>query len=258
MLASHPDIYVPTRRKEIFYFDLYYERGLEWYEGFFPQKAEARRYQAMGEITATYIYRPYAPERIVLVPSITKLILMVRNPVDRAYSHYGLLVKNGEYAGSFEVFLTDQPWVIQQGFYSRYLENFYQYFKKDQILVLVYELATTKVPETKQTLARFLGVATERFPLNAGTKRVNRSFIPRVPIVYALTRKVAWHYLRHKWNLDGVVNWGKRLGIEHLFGDSGSFPPIRKETRQYLCALYDDEIENLETLLDVSLDCWRE
>jgi hypothetical protein len=257
LLASHPDVYVPTRRKEIFFFDLYYERGLEWYEGLFPPAAEAGRYRALGEVTPTYIYRPYGPGRIAGVPSITKLILMLRNPLDRVYSHYGLLVKNGQCSEPFEAFLSDRPDMIQNGFYSQNLRNYYHYFDRDQILVLIYELATTDVPKTKETLARFLGVAAERFPLDAGTKRVNRSYLPRARFAYALARKVAWDYLRHKWNLDWVVNWGKQLGIERLFGEAGPLPSMKGETRRYLKEIYQEEIRELESLLQIDLECWK-
>jgi len=256
LLASHPAIYVPERRKEIFFFDLYYERGLEWYASFFPTERDVESYRAVGEITATYFYRPYAPERIARVPSITKLILMVRHPVERAYSHYGLMVKNGEYDGSFEECLIDCPYVIKQGFYSRYLENYYRYYDRHQILALIYELATADILETKKNLANFLDVSAEQFPPDSGTRRVNRSYITRLPFFYALAYKVAWE-LRYKWNLDGIVNMGKRLGIESLFGEGESFPPIRGETRRRLNALYKDEIEKLESLLELNLDCWK-
>ena len=39
LLVSHPDVYVPARCKETYFFDLYYERGLEWYEGLFPPRS---------------------------------------------------------------------------------------------------------------------------------------------------------------------------------------------------------------------------
>jgi hypothetical protein len=257
LLASHPDVYVPTRRKAILFFNLYYERGLEWYESFFPTEAEAGRYQAVGEITPTYVYDPDCPERIASVPSITKLLVSVRNPVNRVYSWYGLQVKNGQYSGSFEAFLSEYPQVIEHGFYSRYLENYYRSFDKEQILVLIYERATADIPETKDTLARCLGVAAERFPPDAGTERINRSYVPRIPFAYALANRIAWDYLRYRWDLDWVVNWGKRLGIERLFGEAGPLPSMEEETRKYLEQVYEEEIKELESLLQVDLDCWR-
>jgi hypothetical protein len=115
LLEGHPEVYVP-RRKELAFFSKYYNRGLEWYEGFFPSDTEARRYKAVGEITPIYWFHPDCPRRIAKVPSITKLIMIVRNPVDRAYSDYGLRVKNGAWSGSFEGFLSFRPQAIEWGF----------------------------------------------------------------------------------------------------------------------------------------------
>lgn len=257
LLASHPEVYVPTRRKEIYFFDLYYERGLEWYEGFFPPEAEAAKYRAIGEITPTYFCRSYGPQRIASVPSITRLLLILRNPLDRAYSHWALLVKNGQYSGSFEAFLSDRPDMIEQGFYSQYLRNYRSHFDEEQILVLIYERATADIPQTRATLARFLGIAAERFPQDAGVRRVNRSYMPRIPFAYALARRVAWHKLRYRWDLDWVVNWGKRLGIERLFGEAGPPPPMRAETRKMLHETYQDEIRDLASMLQTDLPDWK-
>lgn len=256
LLASHPDVYVPTRRKAILFFNLYYDRGIDWYESFFPTGAEAGRYQVLGEITPTYIYDPDSPERIASVPSITKLLVIVRNPVNRAYSWYGLQIKNGHYSGSFEAFLTEYPQVIEHGFYSRYLKNYYRFFDKEQILVLIYEQATAYIPETKGSLAHFLGIAAERFPPDAGTRRINRSYLPRARLAYSLANKVAWDYLRYRWDFDWVVNLGKRLGIERLFGEAGPLPPMKEETRQYLGEIYKEEIMYLESLLQTDLNIW--
>jgi hypothetical protein len=257
LLACHPDIYVPTRRKEIFFFDLHYERGLEWYEGFFPNDVGASRYKAIGEITATYIYRTRSPKRIAGVPSIKKLILSVRNPADRAYSWYGLMVKEGQYSGPFEEFLQDRPQVLEKGFYSQYLESYYRYFGRDQILVLIYERATADIPRTKIALAELLGVAPGGFPPDAGARRVNRSYAPRFASAYAWARKVAWHDLRYRWNLDWVVNVGKRLGVERIFGEAGPLPAMAPETRQHLSRVYEEDIGRLELLLETDLECWR-
>lgn len=257
LLDCHPDVYVPTRRKEVYFFDLNFDRGLAWYEAFFPPEPEASRYQAIGEITPTYFYRPHTAERIATVPSIDRLILMLRNPIDRAYSYYGLYVKNGDYTGSFEAFMADHPNTIRHGLYSQFLARYDRLFNREQLLVLVFERAVADVTGTKADLARFLGIAAERFPEGAGAKPINRAYVPRVPAGYALARKVAWHYLRYRWNMDWLVNWGKKLGIERLFGEAGPLPAMQQETRQQLLEIYENEIGTLEEKLDIDLDCWR-
>jgi hypothetical protein len=258
LLASHPDIYVPFRRKEVRFFDRYFERGYHWYEQFFPPDEQAGRYQAIGEITPEYFYSTDCLERIANTPSVTRLILMLRNPIARAYSQYGLRVRIGKSSESFEDFLTLRPQAIEWGFYSRYLENYLHYFQREQILVLIFEHAVTDVSETKETLARFFGVAVDRFPPTAGTKRVNRSYAPKGSrFVRYLFHKIGWELVRFRWNQDWIINLAGRLGIERLFGDSGSPPPMKEETRQYLRERYEDEIRELESLLQEDLTCWK-
>lgn len=257
LLASHPDVYVPTRRKEVRFFDQYYERGLQWYEKFFPSNAQAGQYQAIGEISPAYLYCPRCPERIASIPSITRLILMLRNPVDRAYSAYGLDIRFGSFSGPFEDFLSLRPDTIQMGFYSRQIRRYLRYFRRDQILTLIFEHAVADAPGTKKTLACFLGVAVDRFPLAVGANRVNRSYIPKARLAYALSRYVVRNL--QKWDLDWVINLANRLGIdrERLFGVAGPLPPMKEETRQYLSELYVDEVRELELLLQIDLECWR-
>lgn len=113
LLASHPEVFVSMRRKEVYFFDQYYERGLHWYRRFFTDEVEAERYQDIGEITPGYLHCPRCPERITSLLSITKLILIVRNLIDRSYSHYGLVVRAWKTSESFETFLSLRPQAIE-------------------------------------------------------------------------------------------------------------------------------------------------
>ena len=83
-LIEHPRI-VPALKKELFFFDKKFDKGMNWYRSRFPFRNEAL---ITGEATPTYIFHPHAPQRIKdSIPSI-KLIVLLRNPVDRAISHY--------------------------------------------------------------------------------------------------------------------------------------------------------------------------
>ena len=93
-LQEHPEIYVYP--KEIHFFDDRdgtYEHGLEFYSGFF---AESQGAKAIGECTPCYIYAEQPPERMYEAIPNAKLILIARNPVDRAYSNYWKNIKNGK------------------------------------------------------------------------------------------------------------------------------------------------------------------
>ena len=210
-------------------------------------------YKAVGEISPEYIFYPHCLERIKKIESIQKFLLMLRNPVNRAYSYYGLKVRNTNYTGTFEEFIDEFPATTKRGNYSQYMELFLEYFDRDQLLVLITEKAVSDVSNTKNTLANFLDISANLFPEDAGTKRVNSSYTTRAPAVYALMVQTSVKLRR--W--DKVTDLARRMGVKRMFRSSKSLPPMKPETRQYLENYYADEINHLETVLDVSLDCWR-
>ena len=55
---------MPSQRKELHYFDWYFERGDRWYSGYFPDEHADRRHLAVGEVTPDYLAHPRAPDRI--------------------------------------------------------------------------------------------------------------------------------------------------------------------------------------------------
>ncbi|MDA3792588.1 MAG: sulfotransferase [Elusimicrobia bacterium] len=88
-LIQHPSV-KPAFKKEIHYFDSRYRRGNLWYRSFFPYKKELRQGEITGEASPSYIFYPGAAERIYRIFSKVKpevkLIVLLRNPVDRAIS----------------------------------------------------------------------------------------------------------------------------------------------------------------------------
>lgn len=255
-LQTHPEVYVPKYRKEIHFFDENHERGINWYEKFFPSDMKARKYRAIGEITPFYLYSDDCLKRILKMPSITKLIVILRNPVERTYSHYGCLIRDGKYVGTFENCMSHHSEIIQQSFYSVHLKKYFHYFDREQLLVLIYEqTVASSISKTKEILASFLDIDLERFPSTAGAARVNTSGIPKAHSAYLFFDKIAWRL--KDMDLDCIVSIAKKLGIKRVFGKKRSLPQMREETRLYLKERYKSEIWELESLLGIDLDCWK-
>lgn len=89
---QHPQIVRPTFNKGINYFDLNYHRGSRWYRAHFPLRSTTRR-RAKGEgplmafeASGYYLFHPLAPERIARDLPDVKIVAMLRDPVERAYS----------------------------------------------------------------------------------------------------------------------------------------------------------------------------
>lgn len=107
-LAQHPNI-EPCVVKEPRYFDMYYDRGINWYKMNFPSiwkkfffNIIKKKTIITGEASGAYLQNPHAAKRIYQLNPHMKLIILMRNPVDRAFSHYKRRVKNGTEKLSFE------------------------------------------------------------------------------------------------------------------------------------------------------------
>jgi hypothetical protein len=247
---------MPTQRKEIRFFERYYDRGLRWYETFFPPTEEAGRFQAIGEISTQYYDCEQCPERIHHTFPGIKLIVMLRHPVSRAYSHYGFTVQRRNYRGSFQEFLSTREKALEKGYYSRYLKNYLRYFDRSQFLALVHEEVFVDINKTKETLGNFLGIDEDQFPGSLAKDKVNASSVPKYQSVYGFVVKTGRRLRRY--NLEPVVDFLKRRGIDGLLSKGRSLPPLDQETKKQLSQLYLDEFDELEDCLQIDLNCWRE
>ena len=107
-LLQHPDIHPPIG-KEIDYFDRLYYKGINWYKVRFPLKLHRffrknffHRQFLTGEATPRYIKHPHSINRIKNIIPNAKFIVLLRNPIDRAYSHYNMNIHNGYEYKTFE------------------------------------------------------------------------------------------------------------------------------------------------------------
>ena len=255
LLASHPDVYMPTIRKEIRFFDRYYENGLGWYESFFCPPEDARNYQAIGEISPEYYECEECPKRIFNTFPQVKMIMMLRHPISRAYSQYGFNVQRRNYKGSFEEFLATRPKALEKGFYSRYLKQYLQFFDRKQFLPLVFEDVFTDISKTKNKVADFLEISADKFPASENREKVNASTVPTHQSLYGFVVKTG-RKLR-KRNLEPVVDFVMRLGIQRFLSKGEPLQPLDKELKKRLSQAYYSEFDELEKSLQLDLSSWR-
>lgn len=98
-LTQHPKLALPDQ-KEVHYFDRHYSRGASWYRSFFPESVSGL---LSGEASPNYLLSPHAPARIKKDAPAVRLIVLLRDPIERAYSHYqGKRIMGVEPLDSFE------------------------------------------------------------------------------------------------------------------------------------------------------------
>ncbi|NIO35606.1 MAG: sulfotransferase [Planctomycetales bacterium] len=108
-LSEHPHVRSPMK-KEMMFFDKNFSRGLNWYRMHFPfPQPGTDGATACGESTAYYMFHPLAPQRIAEALPGVRIVLLLRNPADRAFSHYQLNLRRGNEHLSFEDALKAEP-----------------------------------------------------------------------------------------------------------------------------------------------------
>jgi len=120
-LIRHPSVN-PGIGKEIHFFEDLYYRGENWYRACFPFKFQKFFSQlnhhafVTGDSTPRYIDHPHVPKRIQKLTPNAKFIVMLRNPIDRAFSHYNMNLKNKYESLSFEEAIKREPERIKDEF----------------------------------------------------------------------------------------------------------------------------------------------
>ncbi|MEH7381665.1 sulfotransferase domain-containing protein [Bacillus sp. JJ1533] len=126
-LIKHPNV-VPAKKKEVHFFDYQFEKGIAWYRKHFPLVFENNPNLITGEASPYYIFHPHAPQRISEMMPRVKIIVMLRNPVDRAYSHFQHEIRLGAETLSFEEAIEKEAARLQ-GEKEKMMkdENYYSY-----------------------------------------------------------------------------------------------------------------------------------
>ena len=143
LLAKHP-LVLHTALKEPHYFDLFYEKGDEWYRRCFPppRVAEDGRKTVSCDATPGYLAHPKAPRRMARLVPRARLIALLRNPVDRVYSGYHFFgSRRGWDTAAFgryveEAFRDPHRTVLSKGVYVDQILRWREFYAEDRMLVI--------------------------------------------------------------------------------------------------------------------------
>ena len=269
ILCQHPDIFLPPNKETwFFHMDEEYARGLAWYEAEYFN--DCHKAHAVGEITPEYMYFETVAERIYqsLGPK-TKLIFSLRNPADRAYSHYLMTHRRAREELSFEDAIAAEPQRISSGFqnkidysyisrgiYASQIQRFLNFFPKENMLFLVFEEDIAK--EMDNTIKRILSfLDVEYVSLNKNIVS-NRASAPRIPFIRNIIFKP--NNFRKFFKLLVPFSEG-RSWLRHTLDNWNQVPlqnkSLDKKLRAHLLAKYfQNDIKQLENIIGRSLGVW--
>jgi len=253
-LREHPQIAVPAAL-EIHYFDMFHARGREWYARFFEA---AEPGQILFDPTYTYLRSPLAPGRIAAENPRARLVVCLRDPIDRAFSHYWHEKKKGvirydfdEVLRNYDLFAT---W-LEPGFYACHLERYLEHFPREQILCQRYEELRADPRAFLDALLRFAGVAPGIEP-SVLHEEVNpagpRQSLANPGYYLAQTQRFLQRVGVPRAAIDTA-----RARIPALRGRAEYERGVAPELRRTLLQLIEPEIVALERLLGESFSAWR-
>lgn len=292
ILNAHPQIYIPA--DEIFFFDIddieqhydffiregeqwyyydydqYFDAYFAWYKAFFASAPDGA---VIGEDSTTYVASPLAAQRIATVLPDVKIIISLRDPVKRAYSHYWHLVKARSTMFTFEETLRRMPnLLLGRGHYKEQLERYYDVFPREQVFVLWFEDFLNDKATTIGRILDFLGIEEPIAPDVLDTY-VNKTYYPRnlsVQLLYnRLVHSVArrrYHMKKHlprptgeytkpvdasqaNSRMSRLVSLAKQVDSMLTTTAAGAKPPMNPETEAALRHYFDEHNAGLESLI---------
>ena len=138
-IRQHPQIYLPYKKELNFFSEINgnYAKGIEWYKNFFK---DAPPQAVKGEITPEYLLDPKSSLKIFDSIGPIKIIAILRNPLDRAFSSYGKGLREGDWDVGFNEFIkSNMDYCIDRGQYHRHLKPYIEIFGQKNILIKIYE-----------------------------------------------------------------------------------------------------------------------
>ncbi len=221
--------------KEVHFFDRNFHRGVDWYAQHYRN---ARPGQLCCDATTNYLYHPELAERMKPVLPDPRFLVILRNPIDRAHSHYQQRRSYGDEPLTFEAALDAEADRIarggidrdlysyqDRGHYVHQLEGYARVFGKERIFVRLYEEVFRDPRRAYLEIMGFIAGPTDSIP-EVVQSRINQNNHYRS----LLLRRMSRRFPRLLRNAIGRLN-SKPLKV----------PPIAAETRRRLARRYRDD-----------------
>jgi hypothetical protein len=229
-LSAHPDL-AGSLRKEVEYFTQYFDRGEFWYRAHFATSLSPKLHKLMTghpklsfEASPNYLFFPPAAERAASAVPNASAIAILRNPIDRAYSHYlhnrrlgledlsfhGALLKEPERLSTGRSVHMLRFSYVQRGMYAAQLDRWFNHFGRDRLKVISYDDFINAPGQVMEEICGFLNV---------------RSWTPKT-----------------------------FANFSYPTGGAPSHEPMMPQSRSYLRSLYKDEVQKLYSLIQRDLE----
>jgi hypothetical protein len=236
-----------------------YHKGQDWFRRRFSHRKPG---QLRGEYSPSYFFDPASPNLLFTHNPKMKLLVSLRNPIDRLYATYFHRDKYVSIPGTFEEFLGQNLQYMETGFYYTHLSRYLRHFPLETIHLMLFEDIQDYPKAVLQSLYRFLGVR-EDFDPPTMERKVNPRGQPRMrflrdvlfygnlifergPLLWRLKERL------RRWGVGRFYEWLFQKNLKGI-----NIPPMKRETRSRLVTFYSEENKRLGELLDRDLTHWN-
>jgi hypothetical protein len=275
-LKQHPQIFLPSQKEPCFYCfageKIDYKQGrftfvITDHKRYSELFKSAKQEQTTGEISTPYIYLHHRTiqniKKFHSSPADLKIIIILRDPIDRAYSQYLWKVRDGREKLSFEEALKQEKnrmeenysfdyFYAHRGLYYEQVKDYLENFNK--VKIFLYEDFKMHFDKTMESMCEFLKV--DRSFQFTKREDMNRSAFPR----FGTLGKIITVESKIKFRMLNYLPEEFRLGIKERFNrwnSSKNFPvPVSAATRAYLQEYYKEDILKLAKMTGLHLSSW--
>lgn len=252
ILSGHPQCFVP-RSKDLYFFDRYYDRGLDWYCSQF--RGAPNSAVAIGEISHDYLFSRDAAKRIRRHLPRVKLLTCLRDPIDRTMSQYLYMRRNGLTRKPLRDALEEFPFLVTNSLYHRHLSVYFELFPESQIKILLFDDLKTSPRGFAADVFDTLDIDfVENLPYQVRSRPASK---PRNVAMARLTKTLAG--VARSAGLEDLVGWVKRGPVQRLlykpYAESERPQPSREDA-EALAEAFGDDLSRLAKLLHCKLPSW--
>jgi hypothetical protein len=271
-LRRHPEVFMPERKEPHYFSDFVVDPA---FDNFNPPVRDAAKYQQLfvagagfrviGEGSSSYLSDKCAAARIKNVVPAAKIIISLRNPVQRAFSHYLMERREGREVRSFkEALAADQSrsrkgWgisaqYIELGLYADQVKRYLDLFGPENVLVVLFEDLKGDADTVMKEVARFLGIDPDLFPQAAFDTVYNPFAVTRGTYARWILRFRPLRVWTRRWLPRSI----RRTVRDRLLFRSAKKPKLESDAVRLLADRFTADLDRLERMLGRNLAVLRD
>ena len=258
-LQEHPEVFLPELKEPHFFScpevkNTYYKTKIvDSKEEYLDLYQERESYKAVGDLSSSYLFNKETPKRIHQFNPYAKIIIVLRNPVERALSHYLMDVNLGYINASLskvinnkDTFKQHYQEYIELGFYEQQIRAYTKQFPDSQIKVVLSDTLYANTAETLKDIYSFINVSTTFI---TDFETVHNSYtVPRFKALKSLVQSDG---------LKKMIPSGLKSGLKSLIYKTNAEKPKLEVEKNLLREIYKKSIVETETLINQDLSSWK-